>query len=168
MAESRRVPLSTTPVNQTVLSPDPPDARQALEQALERQAASAEKGRASLEDVAAHWPASLASWAELGGAAYRADQVVQAYAYFRVAYHRGLDLIRRSGWRGDGVLEWKHETNRGFLKGLHGLMLSAAAIGEYDEAARCRDFLLDLDPDDALGVGALSDDDLRRRLPAPN
>jgi hypothetical protein len=71
---------------------------------------------------------------------------VEAYADFRVGYHRGLDRLRQSGWRGSGYVRWSHETNRGFLRALDGLGRSAAAIGEADEAARCAEFLLQLDP----------------------
>jgi Protein of unknown function (DUF3151) len=72
---------------------------------------------------------------------------VEAYAYFRVAYHRGLDRLRQSGWRGSGYVRWDHETNRGFLRAVEGLRASAEAIGELDEAQRCAEFLRQLDPD---------------------
>jgi hypothetical protein len=41
---------------------------------------------------------------------------------------------------------WEHEPNQGFLRALHALALAAAAIGEDDEAVRCRDFLADASP----------------------
>ena len=72
---------------------------------------------------------------------------VEAYAYFRVGYHRGLDRIRKAGWRGEGHIPWAHEPNRGFLRSLQGLSLAAGAIGESDEAIRCRDFFKALAPD---------------------
>ena len=72
---------------------------------------------------------------------------VEAYACFRVGYHRGLDRLRQSGWRGSGYVRWRHETNRGFLRALDGLRRSAAAIGEVDEERRCDEFLHQLDPD---------------------
>jgi Protein of unknown function (DUF3151) len=97
--------------------------------------------------VAAHFPTCLAAWATLGELALQARHTVQAYAYFRVGYHRGLDRIRKAGWRGSGRVPWAHEGNRGFLRSLHGLGLAAAAIGERDEAERCRTFLADLAPD---------------------
>src|SRR3954451_17062968 len=86
----------------------------------------------------------LDAWSRLGALA-RDD--VEAYACYRVGYHRGLDQLRASGWRGSGYLRWQHETNRGFLRALDGLRASAEAIGEADEADRCRMFLLQLDPD---------------------
>jgi hypothetical protein len=97
--------------------------------------------------VAARYPSCLAAWAELGEKALDAGNSVEAYAYFRVGYHRGLDRIRRAGWRGSGRVPWAHEPNRGFLRSLRGLGLAAGAIGEHDEAERCKAFLGDLAPD---------------------
>ena len=74
------------------------------------------------------------------------SEVVAAYAYARTGYHRGLDQLRRSGWRGAGPVPWSHEPNRGFLRALAALARAAAAIGEDDEAKRCADFLRDADP----------------------
>lgn len=98
-------------------------------------------------DVAARYPLCLAAWAELGDEALRAGDFVQAYAFYRVGYHRGLDRIRQAGWRGAGRVPWEHEPNRGFLRSLRGLGASADAIGERDEARRCSDFLEQLAPD---------------------
>jgi hypothetical protein len=97
--------------------------------------------------VAARWPESLAAWAALGDFARRDNRFVEAYAYYRVGYHRGLDRLRGSGWRGTGTVPWSHKPNRGFLNSLRGLGLSAKAIGEEKEAARCADFLRQLAPD---------------------
>ena len=71
---------------------------------------------------------------------------VTAYAYARTGYHRGLDALRRSGWKGHGPVPWEHEPNRGFLRALAALQRAAALIGEDDEARRCADFLNDCDP----------------------
>ena len=68
---------------------------------------------------------------------------VTAYAYARTGYHRGLDQLRRAGWKGHGPVPWEHEPNRGFLRSLYLLGISAAAIGEDDEAERCAQFLRD-------------------------
>jgi len=111
------------------------------------EALAAAVGTDEISGVAARWPTCLAAWAALGELALEARHAVQAYAYFRVGYHRGLDRIRRAGWRGSGQVPWAHEGNRGFLRSLHGLQLAAAAIGERDEADRCRQFLADLAPD---------------------
>jgi hypothetical protein len=68
---------------------------------------------------------------------------VEGYAYARTGYHRGLDALRRNGWKGHGPVPWEHEPNRGFLRALHALGEAAAAIGETEEADRCRQFLAD-------------------------
>jgi Protein of unknown function (DUF3151) len=103
--------------------------------------------RAALEsgddpaDVAARFPAYTAAWAALAERALREKRVIEAYAYARTGYHRGLDLLRRTGWRGHGPIPWEHEPNRGFLRSLYVLGRAAAAIGEDDEARRCEEFL---------------------------
>lgn len=89
-------------------------------------------------------PTFQEGWAELGD---RARDTVEAYACYRVGYHRGLDALRAAGWRGSGYVRWRHETNRGFLRALAGLARTAAEIGEVNEAERCRQFLIQLDPD---------------------
>jgi hypothetical protein len=109
---------------------------------------------AELAQVCADHPGFLDAWARRGQSAYLAGEPVAAYAYARVGYHRGLDRLRRHGWGGTGEVRWNDPGNRGFLRSLQLLMLAAAALGETDEAARCRTFLLDLDPEDALGIGA--------------
>jgi hypothetical protein len=96
--------------------------------------------------VAADFPTYCAAWAALARRAFDGGQPVTAYAYARTGYHRGLDQLRRAGWRGAGPVPWAHEPNRGFLRSLHLLALSADAIGEADEAARCAQFLRDCDP----------------------
>lgn len=98
-------------------------------------------------EVAAKWPECLTAWAVLGEAALESGKHVEAYAYFRVGYHRGLDRIRRAGWRGSGRVPWSHEPNRGFLRSLRGLGLTAGKIGETPEAERCAEFLEQLAPD---------------------
>ncbi|HVJ99072.1 MAG TPA: DUF3151 family protein [Acidimicrobiia bacterium] len=125
----------------TVLDPEPDDARHALEHAL---AQPIEGRRDAVSDVCARWPRFLDAWAQLGRLG-RDD--VESYAYFRIGYHRGLDKLRQAGWRGSGYVRWKHETNRGFLRALDGLRASAEAIGEADEAQRCAEFLRQLDPE---------------------
>ena len=102
---------------------------------------------AAVAEVAAHHPTCLAAWATLGELALRDGRPVEAYAYFRVGYHRGLDRIRHAGWRGTGQVPWSSEGNRGFLRSLSGLAQTATAIGEQDEADRCHQFLTDLAPD---------------------
>ncbi|HET8660232.1 MAG TPA: DUF3151 domain-containing protein [Micromonosporaceae bacterium] len=107
---------------------------------------------AAVAAVAARFPASSAAWAALAGRALRSGQPVAAYAYARTGYHRGLDQLRRSGWKGHGPVPWSHEPNRGFLRSLLLLSRAADAIGEADEAARCAQFLRDCDPDAPTNV----------------
>ena len=96
--------------------------------------------------VAADHPASCAAWAALADEALGRGFAVEAYAYARTGYHRGLDALRRAGWRGRGPVPWSHVPNRGFLRALYALSLAAEAIGERDEADRCRTFLAECDP----------------------
>lgn len=103
-------------------------------------------------DVAARWPTSSAAWAALADRAFAAGSTIESYAYARVGYHRGLDALRRSGWKGHGPVPWSHAPNRGFLRALHALGRAAAAIGEDDEAQRCRQFLDDSDPHAAAAL----------------
>jgi hypothetical protein len=125
---------------ETVLAPEPAEALAALDAAL---ATEPERRRAAVAEVVARWPRFLDAWARLGELA-RDD--VEAYAYFRVGYHRGLDRLRQSGWRGSGYVRWRHATNQGFLRALDGLRAKASAIGEEDEEQRCAEFLRQLDP----------------------
>jgi hypothetical protein len=92
-------------------------------------------------------PASPDAWAALADQARDdgADDLT-VYAYARVGYHRSLDLLRRNGWKGHGPVPYEHEPNRGFLRCLATLALSARAIGEDDEWQRCSDFLRDSSP----------------------
>ena len=125
---------------ETVLAPEPADVLAAL---AEARAASDGERRDQVAAVVARWPRFLDGWASLGELA-RDD--VEAYACFRVGYHRGLDRLRAEGWRGSGHVRWEHESNRGFLRALRGLQRMAAVIGESDEAERCAIFLAQLDP----------------------
>jgi hypothetical protein len=94
-------------------------------------------------EVAARYPAYCAAWATLAERAMAAGEPVAAYAFARTGYHRGLDQLRRAGWHGHGPIPWEHEPNQGFLRALHMLGVAAAAIGEDEEAIRCREFLAD-------------------------
>jgi len=103
------------------------------------------EGQGAAQVAAAH-PTSSAAWAALADEAYGRGSVVESYAYARTGYHRGLDALRRSGWKGFGPVPWSHEPNRGFLRALHALGRAAGAIGETDEAARVSQLLDDSDP----------------------
>jgi hypothetical protein len=111
-------------------------------------------GRGATE-VAAAYPTSSAAWATLAEAELADGAPVAAYAYARTGYHRGLDQLRRAGWKGFGPVPWAHEPNRGFLRAVAALHQAAAAIGEADEAQRCATLLADSDPaaPAALGLG---------------
>jgi hypothetical protein len=95
------------------------------------------------QQVATVYPASSLAWAVLSEGALQAGLPVEAYAFARTGYHRGLDALRRAGWRGQGPIPWSHEPNRGFLRALAALSRAAAAIGETEEQERCAQFLRD-------------------------
>ncbi|MFA5884610.1 MAG: DUF3151 family protein [Acidimicrobiia bacterium] len=134
------VSISRTAPGETVLDPEPAEALAALAAAL---AVPEGDRRDAIAAVAARWPTFLDAWARLGE---HARDDVEGYACFRVSYHRGLDRLRASGWRGSGYVRWTHETNRGFLRGLVGLGQAAGRIGETAEAERCAEFARQLDP----------------------
>lgn len=98
-------------------------------------------------DLAARHPTSSLVWAILADEAYREGRTVESYAYARTGYHRGLDSLRRNGWRGAGPVPYSHEPNRGFLRALNALGRAAASIGEIDEAERIAKFLRESDPE---------------------
>lgn len=151
--------------HETVLPPEPAEAVQALAAAIARTDDSTRRN--ALLRVAADHPTLLEAWARLSELSLAADEPVAAYAFARVAYHRGLDRLRREGWGGTGMVRWAQPGSRGFLRGLHALLAAAAALGEEDEAARCRSFLLELDPDDALGVASYPEVPGRDWMPPP-
>jgi hypothetical protein len=115
--------------------------------------AALDAGRAAREVAAAHPDYPLA-WAMLAETALADGDNVAAYAFARTGYHRSLDQLRRSGWKGHGPVPWEHEPNRGFLRSLHALGTAAAAVGELDEAARCSDFLRDSSPTAAAALAS--------------
>ena len=99
-----------------------------------------------LKEVAASYPASSLAWALLAEEALDAGEPVTAYAYARTGYHRGLDALRRNGWKGHGPIPWSHVPNQGFLRALRALADASAEIGDLEEAERCASFLADSDP----------------------
>lgn len=134
------VNLTTSGPPETVLDPEPAAATEAL---VASRALSEADRRDAVAAVVAGWPRCLEGWADLGDLG---RDVIESYAAYRVGYHRGLDRLRANGWRGSGYVRWQHPENRGFLRALHGLQETAAAIGEDDEAERCSLFLRQLDP----------------------
>jgi hypothetical protein len=115
-------------------------------------AADLDRGVEPPEVAAAH-PSSSLAWAVLAESALKDGLTITGYAYARTGYHRGLDLLRRNGWKGFGPVPWSHEPNRGFLRALAALQKAAQAIGETDEAERCRVLLDDCDPAAAAALG---------------
>ncbi|HEX3789204.1 MAG TPA: DUF3151 domain-containing protein [Pseudonocardiaceae bacterium] len=97
-------------------------------------------------EVAAAYPDFSAAWAALAELALAADQPVAAYAYARTGYHRGLDQLRRAGWKGFGPIPWSHQPNQGFLRALAALAKAARTIEDTEEFERCSQFLTDSDP----------------------
>lgn len=132
--------LSSGGLPETILDNEPESARQRLSDAL---ALDGDASRDAVAAVVADFPRFLDGWARLGDLA---RDPIEAYAAYRVGYHRGLDRLRQNGWRGSGYVRWEHETNRGFLRALDGLRRMSQTIGERDEEERCHTFLLQLDP----------------------
>jgi hypothetical protein len=124
----------------TVLPDIEPAIRQRLDEAL---AAPPSSRRDAVAAVVADHPRVLEAWAALGDVG---RDPIERYAAYRIGYHRGLDELRASGWRGSGYVRWSAPSNHGFLRSLLGLHRMAAAIGADDEAERCATFLAQLDP----------------------
>ncbi|MBI9115864.1 DUF3151 domain-containing protein [Sanguibacter suaedae] len=100
-------------------------------------------GGRAVADVARDHPASSYAWAVLAEDALDRGDDVTAYAFARTGYHRGLDFLRRAGWRGQGPVPAEHVPNQGFLRALLALAEAAELIGEVEEAERCVAFLVD-------------------------
>jgi hypothetical protein len=103
--------------------------------------------------VAAAHPAASVAWAVLAEDALDDDKAITAYAYARTGYHRGLDQLRRNGWKGFGPVPYEHPPNRGFLRCVAALARAADAIGETAEYNRCLDLLDDCDPSARAQLG---------------
>lgn len=138
----------------TLLPPDP--AADALEADDAERGAGTETGRPGRElllTLAAADPSSTAVWAALAEEHLEAGRLIDAYAAARTGYHRGLDQLRRSGWRGAGPVPWSHVPNRGWLRCVAALGRAADGIGETDEAERCGELLRASDPAAAAALG---------------
>ncbi|MEJ7649256.1 MAG: DUF3151 domain-containing protein [Nakamurella sp.] len=98
-------------------------------------------------DVARANPTSSLVWAVLAETALDAGDDVAGYAYARTGYHRGLDSLRRNGWKGAGPVPWSHEPNRGILRAISALGQAATLFEEDAEVTRIRALLLDADPE---------------------
>ncbi len=97
--------------------------------------------------IAAGYPTFSLAWAMLAESALAAGHPVEGYAYARTGYHRGLDALRRNGWKGHGPVPWSHQPNRGFLRCLAALATAAGEIDETEEEQRCWEFLVDSSPE---------------------
>ena len=118
----------------TLLPPDPAAAE------------FAEADHPSLVQIVSAHPESSLGWALLAETALAvnsADGDVAGYAYARTGYHRGLDALRRAGWKGAGPVPWEHTPNRGFLRALWALSVAAGRIGDTVEQERCAQLLRD-------------------------
>jgi hypothetical protein len=125
------------PVHENLLGGPPPTY---LPEDTEAESILAESGPAA---AATRHPAFSLAWALLAEQALERESVLEAYAYARTGYHRGLDALRRSGWKGHGPIPWEHGPNTGFLRCLAALARACEAIAETDEADRSWTFLSD-------------------------
>ena len=116
-------------------------------------ASAALDGGTDPTEMAAAHPTSSLAWAMLAERALAAGEPVAGYAYARTGYHRGLDQLRRAGWKGHGPIPWSHRPNRGFLRALAALARAAQEIGETEEYERCSTFLADSDPEAPAQLG---------------
>lgn len=118
--------------------------------------------------VAAH-PTSSLAWAVLADATHLEGRTLESYAYARVGYHRGLDALRKAGWKGHGPVRWTHEPNRGVLRALYALRRAARDIGEHSEFDRLTTFLNDSDPTviSRIDQETITPDGYRATDPAP-
>lgn len=106
--------------------------------------------------VAAEVPESSLAWALLADAALDRGDLVSAYAFARTGYHRGLDALRRAGWKGAGEVPFAHEPNQGFLRALLALGEAASGIDERAEAERIAALITDCDPDASRAAADLA------------
>ncbi len=106
----------------------------------------AESGKDNFIEIVSAHPESSLCWALLAEGSLSIgtpEGDIGAYAYARTGYHRGLDTLRRSGWKGSGPVPWEHVPNRGFLRALYALAVAAGRIGDTVEHERCSQFLRD-------------------------
>ena len=117
------------------LLPDEPGVRESLARAIGFDVDDV------LDATVKEFPTSSLAWATLADRTWGLGEVVASYAYARVGYHRGLDALRKAGWRGQGPVPWSHEPNRGVLLSLYMLRRAAEGIGETAEVVRLTEFL---------------------------
>ncbi|PZE91785.1 DUF3151 domain-containing protein [Curtobacterium sp. MCBD17_008] len=110
------------------------------------------RSNAPVSSVVVSHPSSSLAWALLADEAWERGATLESYAYARVGYHRGLDALRKAGWRGAGPVPWSHEPNRGVLRSLFALRRAAEAIDEPGEPERLTQFLDGADPAAAAAI----------------
>lgn len=103
--------------------------------------------KTALAAIVEKHPTSSLAWAEAAQREFLDGRILEAYAYSRVGYHRGLDALRKAGWRGQGPVPWEHEPNQGVLRAFWQLRRAADAIGETSEVERLTSLLRDADPE---------------------
>ncbi len=126
---------------ETILPPEDPKISNLLEAAIGTE--DTHKRRGALNQVAEMYPTSISVWKTI--ATYGRD-TMESYAAYRVGYHRGLDALRKNGWRGSGYVRWAHPSNQAFLECLSGLQIVSERIEDFEESERCKLFLLQLEP----------------------
>ena len=126
-------------IPETVLPPEDPELVTKL-----AVAEANKEPRSAVALIVSNNPLFLDGWRALGDLG---RDSIERYAAYRVGYHRGLDALRKAGWRGSGYVRHSHVSNRGFLGCLTGLRECAQQIGELEEVDRCDLFLAQLDPD---------------------
>ena len=138
MSETPNETIGINPKPSETVLPQPQDnLMNALHEAL------ANFDHIELEKLTSNNPRDLFCWACLSAAA---GEGIDGYAFARIGYHRGLDTLRASGWRGSGYVRASEKSNRGFLACLALLRHHAKQIEEMDEFERCGEFLAQLDP----------------------
>lgn len=142
-------------IGTNLLGPEPTLLAADLEAAAVAALTSAQEHGDSVADVVKAHPDSPLAWAVLAREAAIAGKAIETYAFARVGYHRGLDLLRKSGWRGAGPVPWSHEPNRGVLRALYELREASAVIGETNEVERLTEFLDGADEHATAQIAAL-------------
>ena len=84
------------------------------------------------------------AWARL-----QAATDAEAYACYRVGYHRGLDQLRQSGWRGQGYVRWRMSPTGASCAPWPAWPGWRAPSASTTRPERCLTFVAQLDP--ALG-----------------
>lgn len=133
-------------IGKNLVGPDP------TRLAAEPEVSEALRAESDARTVATRYPRSSQAWARAAEQAFGRGEQLEAYAFARVGYHRGLDALRAAGWRGAGPVPWSHEPNRGFLRALYWLRRAAVEIGEADEVQRIGAFLDESDPDALVAI----------------